>query len=193
MWRNRTYETNMPHRHSVEHVAPPTSDNTSAKVAATGKHIQGKVPGENRETNSQEAEDCQTKLKPGTKSGETTRNDPTTLEETQETLNVQKKGGAAKQREEDIPLDWAEEVTTHEEDQAEEMEVSTENLSENEKTGRPDRTQETGTHKKQPPLTKAATTRTDRKSLKHHADEYQKSMNSERQKRPKIECSVAKR
>jgi hypothetical protein len=42
-----------PHRHSDEHVAPPTSDNTWAKVAATGKHTQGKVPGGNRETNSQ--------------------------------------------------------------------------------------------------------------------------------------------
>jgi hypothetical protein len=125
-----------------------TSDNTWAKVAATGKHIQGKVPGENRETNSQEAEDCQTKLKPGTKSGETTRNNSTTVEETQEPLNVQKEGGAAKQRDEDIHLDWAEEVTTHEEDQAEEMEVSTENVSEKEKTGRPDSTQETETHKK---------------------------------------------
>jgi hypothetical protein len=72
-----------PHRHSDEHVAPPTSDNTWATVAATGKHIQGKVPGENRETNSQEAEDCQTKFKPETKSGETTRNDATTVEETQ--------------------------------------------------------------------------------------------------------------
>jgi hypothetical protein len=118
-----------PQRHSDEHVAPPTSDNTWAKVAATRKHIHGKVPGENRETNSQEAEDCQTKLKPGTKSGETTRNDPTTVEETQEPLNVQKEGGAAKQREEDFHLDWAEEVTTHEEDQAEEMEVSKESLS----------------------------------------------------------------
>ena len=61
-----------PHRHSEEQVAPPTSDNTWAKVAATGKLTQGKVPVENRETNSQEAEDCQTNVKPGTKSGETT-------------------------------------------------------------------------------------------------------------------------
>jgi hypothetical protein len=136
-----------PHRNSYEHVTPPTSDNTWAKVTATGKHIQGKVLGENRETNSQEAEDCQTKLKPGTKSGETTRKD-TTQGETQEPLNVQKEGGAAKQSGEDIHLDWAEEVTTYEEDQAEEMEVSTENLSEKERTLRPDRTQETGTHKK---------------------------------------------
>jgi hypothetical protein len=111
-------------------------------------NIQGKVPGGNRQTNSQEAEDCQTKLKLGTKSGETSRNDPTTVEDTQEPLNVRKEGEAAKQREEDIHLNWAEEVTTHEEDQSEEMEVSTENLSENEKAGRPDSTQETGTHKK---------------------------------------------
>ena len=39
-----------------------------------------------------------------------------TVEETQEPLTVQKEGGATKQREKDIPLDWAEEVTTHEED-----------------------------------------------------------------------------
>jgi hypothetical protein len=84
-----------PQRHSDEHVVPPTSDNMWDKVAATGKHIQANVPGENRETISQEGEDCETKLKPGIKSGETTRNDPTTVEETQETINVQKEGGAA--------------------------------------------------------------------------------------------------
>jgi hypothetical protein len=80
------------------------------------------------------------------KSGETTRNYPTTVEETQYPLNARKEGGAAKQRKEDIHLDWAEEVTTREKDQAEEMEVSTENLSEKEKAGRPDRTQENGTN-----------------------------------------------
>ena len=138
----------MPHRHSDEHEAPPTSDNTWAKVAATGKLTQGKVLGENRETNSQEAEDCQTQLKSGTKSGETNRKDFTTVEETQEPLTVQKEGGAAKQREEDIHLDWAEEVTTHEEDQAEEMELSMDNLSEKERAGRPDMSQEIGAHRK---------------------------------------------
>jgi hypothetical protein len=161
-----------PHRHSNVHVAPPTSDNTWAKVAATTKHIQGKFPGENRETNSQEAEDYQIKLKPGTKSGETIRNDPTTVEKTQEPQNIQKEGGAAKQREEDIHLDWAGEATTQEEDQAEKIEVSTKNLSEKEKAGRPDRTQETrGQKKNLPSLTRAAMTRTNRESLKHHADE----------------------
>jgi hypothetical protein len=39
-----------------------------------------------------------------------------------------------------------------------------------------------------PPLTRAATTRTDREILKNHADEYQELMNSQSQKRPKIEC-----
>jgi hypothetical protein len=131
-----------PHRHSDVHVAQPTSDNTWVKVAATGKHIMGKFPGENKETNSQEAEDYQIKLKPWTKSGETTRNDLKTVEETQEPQNVQKEGGAAKQREENIHLDWTEEAITQEEDQAEKMEVSTENLSEKEKAGRPDTTQE---------------------------------------------------
>ena len=71
-----------------------------------------------------------------------------TVEDTQEPLTVQKEGGAAKQKEEDIHLDWAEEVTTHEEDQAEEMEISKDNLSEKKRAGRPDMTQETGTHKK---------------------------------------------
>ena len=33
-----------PHRHSEEQVTPPTTDNTWAKVAATGKLTQGKVP-----------------------------------------------------------------------------------------------------------------------------------------------------
>ena len=108
-----------PHRYSEEQVAPPTSDNKGAKVAATGKLTQGKVPVENRETNLQEAEDCQTKVKPGTKSGETIRKELMTVEETQEPLTVQKERGAAKQREEDIHIDWAEKVTTHEEDQAE--------------------------------------------------------------------------
>ena len=54
---------------------------------------------------------------------------------------MQKEEGATKQREEDIHLDWAEEVTTHEEDQAEEMELSTDNLSEKKRAGRPDMTQ----------------------------------------------------
>ena len=47
-----------PHRYSEEQVVPSTSDNAWAKVAATGKLTQGKVPVENRETNSHEAEDC---------------------------------------------------------------------------------------------------------------------------------------
>ena len=81
-----------PHRHSEEQVAPPASDNTWAKVAATGKFTQGKVLVENRETNSQEAEDCQTKVKPGTKSGETTRKDLMTLEETQEREELRNRG-----------------------------------------------------------------------------------------------------
>ena len=46
--------------------------------------------------------------------------------------------------EEDSHLDWAEEVTLHDDVQAEKMELSTDILSEKEKEGRPDRTQETG-------------------------------------------------
>jgi len=56
-----------------------------------------------------------------------------TVEETQEPLTVQKEGGAAKQREDDTHLDWAKEVATHEEDQAEEMELSMDNRSEKER------------------------------------------------------------
>jgi hypothetical protein len=105
---------------NISHQLPQTTHET--KLRPPGNTSRERYR-EKIETNSQEAEDCQTKLKPGTKSGETTRNDPTTLEETQEPLNVQNEGRATKQREEDIHLDWAEEVTTHEEDQAEEMEV----------------------------------------------------------------------
>jgi len=84
-----------------------------------------------------------------------------------------------KQNEEDIHLDWAEEVSTHKEGQAEEMELSTDNLSER-------REQEDLTWHRRPepirnlpPLTRVATTRTDRESLKQHADEYQELMNNQ--------------
>ena len=44
----------------------------------------------------------------------------------------------------DIHLDWAEEVTTHDDDQEEKMEFSTDILSDKEREGRPEMTQETG-------------------------------------------------
>jgi hypothetical protein len=66
----------------------------------------------------------------------------TTTEETQETLAVQRAGGAGRQEDEHDTLDWAAMVTSHAEDRTEDMDLSTDNLSEVEGAGRPGKTQD---------------------------------------------------
>jgi hypothetical protein len=76
------------------------------------------------------------------------RTNLTTAEETQETPGVQRKGGAGRHEEEDDTLDWAAMVTAHAEDLTEDMDLSTDNLSEVAGAGRPGKTQEKITSRK---------------------------------------------
>jgi len=141
MWRNRTYETNLPPQAQRgtsrttclrQHVGQSCGHREIHPGKGTGRKSRDKFPGGRGLPNKSETRD------------EVGRNYP---KGPYDTRGDTREGGAAKQREEDIHLDWAEEVTTHE-DQAEEMDLSTDNLSEKERAGRPDMTQETGAHKK---------------------------------------------
>jgi hypothetical protein len=75
------------------------------------------------------------------------RTDLPTDEEQQEAPAAQE-AGVRRQGEEDDTLDWAAAVTTHAEDGAEVMDLSTENISELEGAGRQETTQENVTSRK---------------------------------------------
>lgn len=127
-----------PYRRSEEQASPPTPDNSWAKVAATGKPThKNRVEG-NGETNSQTAEGAQTQFQPGKYLAPFNRTNLTTVERDP---GLQREGGAGRQEEEDDTLDWAALVTAHAEDRTEDMDLSTENLSEVEEAGRPGMTQ----------------------------------------------------
>jgi hypothetical protein len=84
----------------------------------------------NGETNSPGAEGAQTQFQSGNEFAPFDRTDLTTAEETQEAPAVQRERGTVRQGEEDDTLDWAAVVTAHAEDRAEDMDQSTDNLSE---------------------------------------------------------------
>jgi hypothetical protein len=128
-----------PHSPNVEQDAPPVPDNSLAKLAGTGKPTQGKEPGENEEKKSQEAEDYQTQLKQGIPWPKLPEKS-VQQQETQNVPTIQKKGRVVKQTKEDVPLVWGTLFVEQIEEQAEEMHLSTDNLSEKERAGRHEKT-----------------------------------------------------